>query len=88
MTGSAWATAWQQPEQLVEVGDFGLPWELQLARGVLESAGVECFLAEEHAGSLQIQRSKTRLMVRAGEAAEAERILEAAGQTAQEDADA
>lgn len=39
-------------EDMVTVGRFESPLEAQMAKGMLESAGIECLLAGEEANSL------------------------------------
>lgn len=52
------------PEGMVTVGRFESPVEAQLAKGMLESAGVECFLAGENANNLIQSAFRVRLQVR------------------------
>ena len=40
------------PEEFVTVGDFIEQVDAQMAKGVLESAGIECFLLGENTNSL------------------------------------
>jgi hypothetical protein len=40
------------PEQFVTVEEFVEPVDAQMAKGVLESAGIECFLLGENTNSL------------------------------------
>jgi Putative prokaryotic signal transducing protein len=42
----------QDPEEYVTIAEFIEPVFAQMARGVLESAGIECFLEGEHANGL------------------------------------
>ena len=52
------------PEGLVTVGRFESPVEAQLAKGALESAGVESFLVGENANNLMQSAFRVRLQVR------------------------
>jgi len=42
----------QDPEEYVTVAEFIEPAFAQMAKGALESAGIECFLEGEHGNSL------------------------------------
>lgn len=65
-------------DELVMVGRFLDPAEAQMARGMLESAGIECFLQGEHANALYPMALRVRLQVRrADEAAAAMMLMEA-----------
>jgi hypothetical protein len=63
------------PEGLVIVGRFESPVEAQMAKGALESAGVECFLVGENANSLLPAAFRVRLQVRREDEAAARDIL-------------
>ncbi|HKO18999.1 MAG TPA: DUF2007 domain-containing protein [Acidobacteriaceae bacterium] len=52
------------PEGLVTVGRFESPVEAQIAKGMLESAGIETFLVGENANSLIQAAFRVRLQVR------------------------
>ena len=52
------------PEGMVTVGRFESPVEAQLAKGMLEAAGVECFLVGENANNLIQSAFRVRLQVR------------------------
>ena len=70
----------QEPDKLVQVGRFLDPAEAQMARGMLESAGVECFLTGEHANQMVPMAFRVRLSVREQDADEARvMLLEAEG---------
>ena len=45
------------PEGMVTVGRFESPVEAQIAKGMLESFGIECFLVGENANNLFCPRS-------------------------------
>jgi hypothetical protein len=52
------------PEGMVTVGRFESPLEAQMAKGMLESAGVECVLVGENANNLMQSAFRVRLQVR------------------------
>lgn len=52
------------PEGLVTVGRFESPLEAQIAKGMLESAGIETFLVGENANNLLQAAFRVRLQVR------------------------
>ena len=60
---------------LVQVGRFLDPSEAQMAKGMLESAGIECFLQGEHANALYPMALRVRLQVRRQDEAEAQMML-------------
>jgi hypothetical protein len=65
---------------MVTVGRFESPVEAQLAKGMLEAAGVECFLVGENANNLIQSAFRVRLQVREeDEAAARELLTEPAG---------
>ena len=71
------------PAGLVIVGRFESPSEAQMAKGMLESAGVECFLVGENANSLLPAAFRVRLQVRVeDEAAARELMAQSAGDLA------
>jgi hypothetical protein len=73
------------PEGLVIVGRFESPSEAQMAKGMLESAGVECFLVGENANNLLPAAFRVRLQVRVeDEAAAREMMAQSAGEPAGE----
>jgi hypothetical protein len=51
------------PDKFVTVGKFMEPANAQMAKGVLESAGIECFLQGENANSLLAPAFRARLLV-------------------------
>lgn len=63
------------PEGLVTVGRFESPVEAQLARGMLESAGVECFLVGENVNNLLQAAFRVRLQVREEDAVTARAMM-------------
>lgn len=44
----------ENPEEYVTVADFIDPVGAQMAKGALESAGIECFVLGEHVNNLQM----------------------------------
>jgi hypothetical protein len=52
------------PEGLITVGRFESPVEAQIAKGMLESAGIETFLVGENANNLLQAAFRVRLQVR------------------------
>lgn len=53
----------QDPENYVTVGKFVEPVNAQMAKGMLESAGIECFLLGENANNLMAPAFRVRLQV-------------------------
>ena len=53
-----------EQNQLIMVGRFLDPSEAQMAKGMLESAGVECFLQGENANAIVPLAFRVRLSVR------------------------
>lgn len=73
------------PEGRVTVGRFKSPIEAQMARGMLESAGIECFLVGENVNNLLQAAFRVRLQVAAEDEAAARELLrdaDPAGETA------
>jgi hypothetical protein len=52
------------PEGMVNIARFESPVEAQMAKGLLESNGIESFLVGENANSLLQAAFRTRLQVR------------------------
>jgi hypothetical protein len=73
------------PEGLVVVGRFEDPVEAQMAKGMLESAGVECFLVGENVNNLLGAAFRVRLQVRVEDEAAARELLDSAGEAAETD---
>jgi hypothetical protein len=67
------------PEGLVIVGRFESPAEAQIAKGMLESAGVECFLVGENANNLLPAAFRVRLQVRVEDEAAARELMAQSG---------
>lgn len=63
------------PEGMVTVARFESPVEAQMAKGLLESYGIECFLVGENANSLLQAAFRTRLQVRVEDEAAARDLL-------------
>jgi len=63
------------PEGLVTVARFESPVEARMAKGLLESSGVECFLVGENANNLLQSAFRVRLQVRLEDEAEARGLL-------------
>ncbi len=68
-----------QMDEIVTVADFSEPLEAEMARGRLQSAGIEVFLAGENARILEPGLAPLRLQVAAADAEDARAILEDAG---------
>ena len=66
-------------DEVVTVADFTEPLEAEMARGRLQSAGIEVFLAGENARILEPGLASLRLQVAAKDAADARAILADAG---------
>jgi hypothetical protein len=65
------------PEQFVTVARFEDPVEAQMAKGMLESSGVECFLQGENANQLLGAAFRARLMVHRKDETSARELLPA-----------
>ena len=68
----------KDPEGLVTVARFADPMEAQMARGLLESAGLPCVLAGENLAHLMPRTFRIRLQVPTEEEATARELLAAA----------
>ena len=66
-------------DKFVTVGKFLEPVNAQMAKGVLESAGIECFLQGENAYSLLALAFRARLLVHRQDEAAARELLGGAG---------
>ncbi len=62
-------------DRLVMVARFLQPIRVQLAKGALESAGIECFVQGENANAMLAFAFRARLMVRAKDEAAAREVL-------------
>lgn len=63
------------PEGLVTVGRFDDPVEAQMARGMLEAAGVEVFMVGENANHMMPGAFRCRIQVRVEDEAGARELL-------------
>jgi hypothetical protein len=63
------------PEGMVTVGRFESPVEAQMAKGLLESYGLECFLAGENANVMMQAAFRVRLQVKVEDEATARDLL-------------
>ena len=70
-------TDWLEDEaqRMVAVGRFRDPMEAQMAKGMLESSGIECLLQGENANALYPMALRVRLQVRVEDEAEARALL-------------
>lgn len=66
----------QDPEEYVTVAEFMEPAFAQMAKGALESAGIECFLEGEHANSMISLAFWAQLQVHRQDEAAARLILD------------
>lgn len=69
------------PEQFVTVARFEDPMEAQMAKGLLETAGFECFLQGENANQLLGAAFRARLMVHRKDESEARGLLSGAAES-------
>ncbi|MDE3103906.1 MAG: DUF2007 domain-containing protein [Acidobacteriota bacterium] len=69
----------RDPEQYITVGKYLEPVVAQMAKGMLESAGIECFLLGENANSLLAPAFRARLQVHRRDEPEARALLAEAG---------
>ncbi len=67
------------PENYVTVGKFLEPVNAQMAKGMLESAGIECFLQGENANNLMALAFRVRLQVHRKDEAAARELLADSG---------
>jgi Putative prokaryotic signal transducing protein len=67
------------PEGLVTVGRFGDPVEAQIARGLLETAGVETFMVGENMNNVMPGAFRCRVQVRVEDELEARELLDTSG---------
>ncbi|NYF90887.1 DUF2007 domain-containing protein [Tunturiibacter empetritectus] len=71
----------KDPDKFVTVGKFLEPVNAQMAKGMLESASIECFLQGENANSLLALAFRARLLVHKHDEETAREILgEAVGE--------
>jgi hypothetical protein len=67
------------PDKFVTVGKFLEPVNAQMAKGLLESAGIDCFLQGENANSMMALAFRARLLVHKQDEETAREILGGAG---------
>jgi hypothetical protein len=67
------------PEGLVTVGRFDDPVEAQMARGMLEAAGVEVFMVGENVNNIMPAAFRCRIQVRVEDEAGARELLDSSG---------
>ena len=67
-------------DRLVTIARILQPIRVQLAKGALESAGIECFVQGENANAMLAFAFRARLLVRAGDEAAAREVLGDAGE--------
>ncbi|HEY6413420.1 MAG TPA: DUF2007 domain-containing protein [Edaphobacter sp.] len=67
--------ATQDPNKFVTVGKYIEAVDAQMAKGLLESAGIECFLQGENANSLLGAAFRARLLVHKRDEDSAQQIL-------------
>jgi hypothetical protein len=75
------------PDDLVIVGRFEDPTEAQMAKGMLESAGVDCFLAGENVNNLMPAAFRVRLLVKVEDESAARELLKTSEEASKEDSD-
>ncbi len=63
------------PDKLITVARFLEPVNAQMAKGMLESAGIECFLQGEQANNLLALAFRARLQVAESDAEAARSLL-------------
>jgi hypothetical protein len=63
------------PDSFVSVGKFLEPANAQMAKGMLESAGIECFLQGENANNLMALAFRARLLVHKQDEEAARKLL-------------
>jgi len=70
----------EESEAMVAVARFENPVEAQMAKGMLESAGIECELTGENANQLIQAAFEVQLEVKARDEQAARELLDAAGE--------
>jgi Putative prokaryotic signal transducing protein len=63
------------PDKFVSVGKFLEPTNAQMAKGMLEAAGIDCFLQGENANSLLALAFRARLLVHKDDEEAARQLL-------------
>ena len=74
------AAAGKDADRLVTVARFLEPVRVQMAKGLLESMGIECFVQGENANAMLALAFRARLKVRAEDEAAAREVLSGAGE--------
>jgi hypothetical protein len=77
----------QDPDKFVTVGKYIEAIDAQMAKGLLESAGIECFLQGENANSLLGAAFRARLLVHKQNEDSARQILGATSGEQDDDGD-
>ncbi len=72
-------------DKFVSVGKFLEPTNAQMAKGMLESAGIECFLQGENANSLLALAFRARLLVHKQDEEAARQLLGSDGDETEEE---
>ena len=75
----------QDPDKFVTVGKYIEAIDAQMAKGLLESAGIECFLQGENANSLLALAFRARLLVHKQDEAAARELLGGEGDSLTEE---
>ncbi len=65
-----------EEDDLVTLDEFPFVQELQVVRGLLEAAGIECFCPDSHASGVYVGGIRPRLQVRKSQLDEARAILD------------
>jgi hypothetical protein len=73
------------PDKFVSVGRFLEPTNAQMAKGMLEAAGIECFLQGENANSLLALAFRARLLVHKQDEEAARQLLGSDGDETEEE---
>lgn len=71
------AVGHKNADEFVTIGKFLEPTAAQIAKGMLESAGIPCFLQGENANNLLALAFRSRLQVRSKDQEAALELLEA-----------
>jgi hypothetical protein len=73
------------PDKFVSVGKFLEPTNAQMAKGMLEAAGIECILQGENANSLLALAFRARLLVHKQDEEAARELLGSDGDETEEE---
>jgi Putative prokaryotic signal transducing protein len=77
----------QDPDKFVTAGKYTDAVDAQMAKGLLESSGIECFLQGENANSLLGAAFRARLLVHKQDEGTARQILNGEVNEQEEDGD-